>query len=180
MHEQVFIGLGSNLQHPNFGSPQAQIERAIKILAAQEQLTVISVSSIYASAPMGPPDQPDYANAVAQLNCAASADELLDLLQRIELDFGRERKQERWGPRTLDLDILLFDQQMIHSQRLTVPHYGMAEREFVLVPLYELAPDMVMPDGRPIAAWVAQCSLKGLKRVKSLHKDTSNAEELSS
>ena len=167
MHEQVFIGLGSNIEHPEFGSPIHQLTKAAAALSDDESIKDVEISSLYASTPMGPQDQPDYINAVVQLRCSCSADTLLDKLQQIEQEFGRVRKEERWGPRTLDLDILLFDQQIIQTKRLTIPHYGMAEREFVLVPLFELAPDMVMPDGRPIAAWVANCSLKGLRRLKS-------------
>lgn len=167
MHEQVFIGLGSNIEHPEFGSPKNQLTKAAAALSDDESIKDVEISSLYASTPMGPQDQPDYINAVVQLRCSCSADTLLDKLQQIEQEFGRVRKEERWGPRTLDLDILLFDQQIIQTKRLTIPHYGMAEREFVLVPLFELAPDMVMPDGRPIAAWVANCSLKGLRRLKS-------------
>lgn len=166
MHEQVFIGLGSNIPHPELGSPEQQLKKAIDAIAQQEQIELVGQSSLYSSAPMGPQDQADYVNAVVHLRCQCSADKLLDILQNIEQLFGRERKEERWGPRTLDLDILLFDQQMIQTKRLTIPHYGMAEREFVLVPLFEIVPNMVMPDGRPIAAWVAKCSMKGLRRIR--------------
>lgn len=167
MHEQVFIGLGSNVSHPEFGSPTEQLVRAIETISNHPDLELQAASSLYQSAPMGPQDQSDYINAVAHIRCDCSADELLDHLQTIEQQFGRERKKDRWGPRTLDLDILLFDQQIIQTRRLTIPHYGIAEREFVLVPLFELAPEMVMPDGRPIAAWVANCSLKGLRRLRT-------------
>lgn len=167
MHEQVFIGLGSNIHHSEFGSPMNQLRLAAAAISEDEAVSNLQLSSLFASNPMGPQDQPDYINAVAQLHCNCPADHLLDKLQQIEQHFGRVRKEERWGPRTLDLDILLFDQQIIQTKRLTIPHYGIAEREFVLVPLFELAPDMVMPDGRPIAAWVANCTLKGLKRLKS-------------
>ena len=167
MNEQVFIGLGSNLDHPSNGSPQQQLQLAAEAIANDEQIFDVQMSSLYSSSPMGPKNQPDYINAVARLRCQCSADELLEKLQKIEMEFGRVRNAERWGPRTLDLDILLFDQQIIQSKRLTIPHYGMAEREFVLVPLFELVPDMVMPDGRPIAAWVSKCSFKGLRRLRS-------------
>lgn len=166
MHEQVFIGLGSNVPHPDFGTPEEQLNHAIGAIASLTGVELISRSSLYSSSPMGPQDQADYVNAVVHLRCESSADSLLDNLQNIEQQFGRERKEERWGPRTLDLDILLFDQQMIQTKRLTIPHYGMAEREFVMVPLFEIVPEMVMPDGRPIAAWVAKCSLKGLRRLR--------------
>ncbi|WP_100644363.1 2-amino-4-hydroxy-6-hydroxymethyldihydropteridine diphosphokinase [Alteromonas facilis] len=166
MHEQVFVGLGSNIPNPKYGSPEEQIKEAIHIISQQPDVTLVQASSLYKSAPMGPQDQDDYVNAVVHISCTCTADALLDTLQQIEQAFGRERKQDRWGPRTMDLDILLFDQQIIQTKRLTVPHYGLAGREFVLVPLFELAPDMVMPDGRPIAMWVTECSLKGLRRIR--------------
>lgn len=167
MHEQVFIGLGSNIDHSEFGSPSEQLKLAAAAIADDDAVSDLQLSSLFASNPMGPQNQPDFINAVAQLHCNCPADHLLDKLQQIENRFGRERKEERWGPRTLDLDILLFDQQIIQTKRLTIPHYGIAEREFVLVPLFELVPDMIMPDGRPIAAWVANCTLKGLRRLKT-------------
>lgn len=167
MHEQVFIGLGSNVPHPTKGSPAEQLKEAIAIIEKHHDIEMIGASSLYVSTPMGPQDQADFVNAVVHIRCNCSADALLDILQKIEQQFDRQRKQERWGPRTLDLDILLFDQQLIQTKRLTIPHYGIAEREFVLVPLFELAPEMVMPDGRPISAWVANCSLKGLKRLRT-------------
>jgi 2-amino-4-hydroxy-6-hydroxymethyldihydropteridine diphosphokinase len=167
MHEQVFIGMGSNIQHPELGTPLDQLKKAAVTLSEDSSITDVKTSSFYASTPMGPQNQPNYINAAVQVRCSCSADGLLDKLQHIEQQFGRVREKQRWGPRTLDLDILLFDQQIIQTKRLTIPHYGMAEREFVLVPLFELAPDMVMPDGRPIASWVANCSLKGLRRLKS-------------
>ena len=167
MHEQVFIGLGSNEPNPAKGSPVEQIKAAIKVLAEQPDIEMVGASSLYVSTPMGPQNQDDFINAVAHVRCNCSADALLDILQSIEQQFGRQRKQERWGPRTLDLDILMFDQQIIQTKRLTIPHYGIAEREFVLVPLFELVPEMVMSDGRPISAWVANCSLKGLRRLRA-------------
>ncbi|WP_100658634.1 2-amino-4-hydroxy-6-hydroxymethyldihydropteridine diphosphokinase [Alteromonas flava] len=167
MYEQVFIGLGSNIPSPIFGLPCEQVQQAINKITELDDVELVRASSLYRSAPMGPQEQADYVNAVMHVRCSCSADSLLDQLQSIEQLFGRERKQERWGPRTMDLDILLFDQQIIQTKRLTVPHYGLAGREFVLVPLFEIGPDMVMPDGRPLAAWVADCSLKGLRRMRS-------------
>jgi len=95
---------------------------------------------------MGPQDQPDYLNTVASFQTALEAEELLDLLQSLENRAGRVRKQH-WGPRTLDLDLLLYGNTFIQSERLTVPHPGLREREFVVIPLAELAPDLILPDG---------------------------------
>ncbi|MEW9798867.1 2-amino-4-hydroxy-6-hydroxymethyldihydropteridine diphosphokinase [Alteromonas sp. CYL-A6] len=163
MHkEHAYIGLGSNLDEP-----VAQIEVALGKLDHISDSRVLSRSSLYASKPMGPQDQPDFINAVCLLETALSPLELLHSLQAIELEQGRERKGERWGARTLDLDILLYGSLTMNTKELTVPHYGMAEREFVMVPLFEIAPSMVMPDGKPIAQWVANCSLEGLRRLRS-------------
>jgi len=137
---RVYLGLGANLE-----SPQQQLEQAISALMAVPNCYVAGVSSFYASKPMGPQDQPDYVNAVAALDTTLPAEALLDVLQRIELEQGRQRKDERWGPRTLDLDILLYGDQQIATERLTVPHYGLQQREFVVYPLLELAPDLHIP-----------------------------------
>lgn len=160
--EHVYIGLGSNL-----GEPQKQVSRAIDALNKLADSRVLSCSSLYASKPMGPQDQPDFINAVCLLETGLKPHRLLSQLQEIEKAHGRKRKSERWGARPLDLDILLFGSHTIDSDDLTVPHYGMAEREFVLVPLFEIAPAMVMPDGKPIAQWVANCSIDGLRRLRT-------------
>ena len=116
---------------------------------------------------MGPQDQPDYINAVVLIETALKPHGLLKQLQRIELEEGRERKGERWGPRTLDLDILLYGSENIDTADLSIPHYGMSGREFVLVPLFEIAPNMVMHDGKPLSSWVASCTLDGLRRLRT-------------
>lgn len=100
-----------------------------------------------ATPPLGPQDQPDYLNAAVALETALPPETLLDHTQRIELQQGRVRKAERWGPRTLDLDIMLFGDAVINSERLTVPHYDMKNRGFMLWPLFEIAPDLHFPDG---------------------------------
>jgi len=127
------IGLGSNLD-----DPVAQIRRAFAALAALPQSRLTGRSSLYRTPPMGPRDQPDYVNAVARLETRLEALELLDALQAIETAQGRVRA-ERWGPRTLDLDLLLYGEARIVTDRLTVPHPGLTERDFVLVPLREMA-----------------------------------------
>jgi 2-amino-4-hydroxy-6-hydroxymethyldihydropteridine diphosphokinase len=143
----VFIGIGSNL-----ANPQQQVLSAISQLKSLPYCQFIRQSSLYRSQPMGPQDQPDYVNAVVQLETILEAEALLDLLQKIELDAGRERnKEERWGARTLDLDMLLFGNEIIATERLTVPHYGLTEREFVVIPLAEIAPELQLPQGDYIA-----------------------------
>ncbi|WP_159817689.1 2-amino-4-hydroxy-6-hydroxymethyldihydropteridine diphosphokinase [Colwellia sp. 20A7] len=141
----AYIGLGSNLSEPI-----EQVKNAIKAIENITRSTVISVSSLYLSKPMGPQDQDDYINAVLCLETSLSAIELLDALQTIENEFGRVRKENRWGARILDLDIILFGNQVINSERLIIPHYGMTEREFVLIPLAEISPLLQLPNGQKI------------------------------
>lgn len=141
----AYIGLGSNLS-----KPIEQIKNAIKQIEKISQSQVITISSLYLSKPMGPPDQDDYVNAVLSLGTSLNAIELLDSLQSIENDAGRVRKENRWGARVLDLDIILFGNETINTERLTIPHYGMNEREFVLVPLAEIAPGLTLPNGQSV------------------------------
>lgn len=133
MAVDVFVGLGSNLLDPVY-----QVQTALVALAQIPESQVVAASALYRSEPMGPQDQNDYINAVAQLETTLEPLVLLDQLQAIEQVHGRERKGERWGPRTLDLDLLLYGDQVIDVPRLTVPHYGIAERSFVLLPLQEI------------------------------------------
>jgi 2-amino-4-hydroxy-6-hydroxymethyldihydropteridine diphosphokinase len=160
MMERVYIGLGSNL-----ATPLAQLRSALATLAALPHSNLIARSSFYASDPLGPADQPRYVNAVAALDTALSPLALLDRLQTIELEQGRTRKAERWGPRTLDLDILLFGNQHVDDARLTVPHYHMHARAFVLYPLAEIAPELHLPDGRTLSELLSACPFEGLERL---------------
>jgi len=160
MSDISYIGLGSNIDEP-----RVQISTALVNIQAHEQISVQLCSHLYASAPMGPKNQPDYINAVCKVTTSLTPIELLDVLQSIEHDHGRKRVGERWGPRTLDLDILLFNNLSMDNDRLTLPHYGMAQREFVMVPLFEIEPDMMMSNGKSIASWVSQCSFERLKRL---------------
>jgi 2-amino-4-hydroxy-6-hydroxymethyldihydropteridine diphosphokinase len=136
----AYIGLGSNL-----AEPIKQVQAAIAEINKIEHSKVINVSSLYLSKPMGPQDQDDYINAVLALETSLTPIELLDALQNIENKAGRVRKENRWGARILDLDIILFGNEIINNERLTVPHYGMKVREFVLLPLAEIAADLVIP-----------------------------------
>ncbi len=138
----VYIAIGSNL-----ASPLEQVNAAIRALADIPDSRVVSVSSLYRTPPLGPQDQPDYLNAAVALETSLAPEALLDHTQRIELQQGRVRKAERWGPRTLDLDIMLFGDAIISSERLTVPHYDMKNRGFMLWPLFEIAPQLHFPDG---------------------------------
>ncbi|EPK0741323.1 2-amino-4-hydroxy-6-hydroxymethyldihydropteridine diphosphokinase [Klebsiella aerogenes] len=143
----VYIAIGSNL-----ASPLEQVNAAIRALADIPDSRVVSVSSLYRTPPLGPQDQPDYLNAAVALETLLAPEALLDHTQRIELQQGRVRKAERWGPRTLDLDIMLFGDAIINSERLTVPHYDMKNRGFMLWPLFEIAPQLHFPDGLALRA----------------------------
>ncbi len=132
---RVYIGLGSNID-----GPAAQIRSGFSALANIKRVHLVAQSSLYKSAPLGPANQPHYINAVAALDTEQSPYELLAELQDIELRHGRVRGL-RWGPRTLDLDIVLYGQTASDDPRLTLPHPGLAQRNFVLYPLKELVSD---------------------------------------
>ena len=156
----AYIGLGSNL-----ANPIEQIRSARSMCAALPGVQELAFSSLYASPPMGPKDQPDYVNAVMSVLTDVSALSLLHNLQRIEHERGRVRTGERWTARTLDLDLLLYGEQCINTPELTLPHPGLASRAFVLYPLFEIAPDLNVPVFGLIADLVAKCPLDGLKRI---------------
>ncbi|QJD60278.1 2-amino-4-hydroxy-6-hydroxymethyldihydropteridine diphosphokinase [Pseudomonas sp. gcc21] len=160
MSERCFIGLGSNL-----ADPVAQIESACEALSRLSGVRLRARSSLYTSAPLGPQDQPSYTNAVVMLDSQLQPEALLDALQAIEQQQGRVRKAERWGPRTLDLDILLYGNRVIDTPRLQVPHYHMHARPFVLYPLAELDAHLVMPDGRPLRDWLQACPMQGIEPI---------------
>ena len=156
----VYLGLGANLN-----APRKQIHAAVAALKALEDAEFVCVSHDYASKPMGPQDQPDYVNAVACVKTALMPEQLLDLTQAIELEHGRVRKEQRWGPRTLDIDILLFGNDVIDTPRLTVPHYGLTEREFVVYPLFEIAPTLVLPNNQSLADITKTLPLNDLQQL---------------
>ncbi|HDR2889610.1 TPA: 2-amino-4-hydroxy-6-hydroxymethyldihydropteridine diphosphokinase [Enterobacter asburiae] len=143
----AYIAIGSNL-----ASPLEQVNAAVQALGEIPESRIVAVSSFYRTPPLGPQDQPDYLNAAVVLETALTAETLLDNTQRIELQQGRVRKAERWGPRTLDLDIMLFGHEVIRTERLTIPHYDMKNRGFMLWPLFEIAPDLIFPDGISLKA----------------------------
>lgn len=154
------VGLGSNL-----GDPAAQVARALEALSALPHSRLLARSSLYRNPPMGPQDQPDYVNAAALLETRLSPAAMLDALQAIERAHGRERGL-RWGPRTLDLDLLLWGEATICDARLQVPHPGLHERDFVLYPLAEIDPTLVVP-GRGTVGELAQAFRPdGLVRIE--------------
>ena len=136
---KVYIGLGSNLN-----DPVLQVTRAITALDKLPNTELCVSSSLHQTSPMGPQDQPDFINAVALILTRLTPLELLRSLQQLEQHYGRIRK-EKWGPRTLDLDILLYGDEWIKTDVLTIPHPGLKERDFVLKPLYEIAPELILP-----------------------------------
>jgi len=160
MTERVYIGLGSNLDQP-----QQQLERAIIALKNLKQNQLIQISSFYRSPPMGPTDQNDYINAVAELETQLAPLELLDQLQAIEKQQGRVRNKQRWSARTLDLDLLLYGQQVIQEARLEVPHYGIKDRAFVVLPLLEIAPLIELPHFGPLNRIAQKLAKQGITKL---------------
>jgi len=155
----AYIGLGSNLDNP-----LAQVNTALGELDSLPQTHKVGQSSCYRSDPHGPPGQPDYINAVACLQTELPAHDLLDALQSLEQQHQRVRI-EHWGPRTLDLDLLLYGEQIIDTERLQVPHPWLAQRSFVLYPLAEITPNLVLPSGQTLASLLTLCDAAGLDRL---------------
>mgnify|MGYP000299500258 CR=1 FL=1 len=159
MTHSAYIGIGSNLD-----DPVCQIQQTIPELAQLPQCQLLAVSSLYGSKPMGPQDQPNYVNAVAHIHTELAPLALLDALQQLELNHHRVRER-RWGPRTLDLDLLLYDQQSIDHPRLQVPHIGLQERNFVLYPLAEISPQLSLPSGISLQQLLDNCPLADLVKL---------------
>ena len=158
----AFVALGSNL-----GDPVRQVRTAMDALAGMDGSRLIARSPLFRSAPMGPKDQPFYVNAVAGLLTRRDPHQLLDDLQGLERRSGRSRDGERWGPRILDLDLLLFGQEIIRDPRLVSPHPGLTERNFVVYPLAHIAPDLSLPDGRRLAVIAERLGRWGLEEILS-------------
>lgn len=135
----VYIGLGSNLS-----DPVKQLDEALLSIDGLSNTRLTKTSSYYGSKPQGPQDQPDFVNAVCQIETELGPENLLTALQNIEQQQGRVKKRH-WGERLIDLDVLLYEQQQIQSERLTVPHPQLQLRDFVLLPLAEISPGLVIP-----------------------------------
>ena len=164
---KVFIGLGSNLSGDVEGvykDSRAQLKQALDTIDKNAQIKLIKVSNFYQTPAIGPGKQADYINAAALLETLLPPYDLLDFLQSIENRQGRVRA-ERWGPRTLDLDILLYDQVIENSSRLTLPHPRLHERAFVLVPLADLDPTLHIPKQQNITQLLANCSSQGILKI---------------
>ncbi len=160
MHN-VFIGLGSNLENT-----QKNIIDAIDIIKVIESINLISCSSLYATPPVGFINQPDFINAVIQITTTISYMELLAKLLDIEKEFGRIRKNKN-GPRTLDLDLLLYNDLILKNKKLTVPHPRMHERLFVLIPLIEIAPTLLIPNHGSIKSLITSLPKQNIRRIPS-------------
>jgi 2-amino-4-hydroxy-6-hydroxymethyldihydropteridine diphosphokinase len=156
----AYIGVGSNLN-----DPAAQVREACEALGAIPDSLLIACSSLYGSKAMGCADQPDYVNAVVSLDTVLSPRVLLQTLQAIERRQGRERTGEKWGPRALDLDLLLYGNRVINTPELTVPHPGLHERDFVLVPLEEIAGDISIPGRGMVSAYLSRCERHSLRKL---------------
>ncbi len=145
---QAFVAIGANI-----GDPVATAHSALKALEALADVRLAAASSLYRTAPVGLANQPDFINAVVRLETPLSAPALLDVLFKVEADFGRIRKTPN-GPRSLDLDLLLFDDLVLDTPQLTLPHPRMHLRAFVLVPLAEIAPELAIPGRGTLGAWL--------------------------
>ena len=156
----AYVGLGSNLE-----DPRTQVLRAFDELAALPHTQLTAHSALYSSKAVGP-EQPDYINAVALIDTQLDPLALLDNLQALEQAHQRVRIQH-WGPRTLDLDLLLYDRQIINHARLSVPHPYLTQRNFVLYPLADISPNLHLPNGSALAELLAHCPADGLVRLPS-------------
>jgi 2-amino-4-hydroxy-6-hydroxymethyldihydropteridine diphosphokinase len=159
---RAWIGLGANL-----GRPHDTLERALGALEALPRTQLLSVSPAYWTSPWGRPDQPEFLNAVAGLQTAQAPIELLRGLLAIESDLGRVRTGPRWGPREIDLDLLLFDDLVLDSVELSLPHPRLHERAFVLVPLADLMPDLVVPGKGRVIDQLKALSAQALDSVRA-------------
>lgn len=158
----AFIGIGSNQQRP-----VDQVKNAIAALGDQPLIQVQACSSLYRSAPVGGVEQPDFINAVCQVQTSLSPQALLHELQQLEMQAGRVRDGVRWGPRTLDLDLLLYGDQTLETGTLVIPHSRMHERAFVLYPLSEISPNLGIPGHGKISELVKQCGGQQCARIET-------------
>lgn len=150
MKGQVFLGLGSNL-----GDKEANLAHAVELIGQADKITITCQSSLYITAPWGKIDQDEFINQVIAIETELSPLELLQVLQEIEIKLGRLRN-EKWGPRVIDLDILLFGGEIVALPELVIPHPHLYARLFVLIPLQEIAPQLVFPDGKGIGEVLAR------------------------
>lgn len=158
----VYVGVGSNL-----AVPLLQVTRGLNELATLEKTHLIMQSSLYRNKPMGPQDQPEYVNAVAALLTQLDSLHLLRALKALEKSLGKQQPVQRWGPRLIDFDLLMYGEQRLQTEELTLPHPGIAERNFVLLPLAEIAPEVVVPGIGRVKTLAARASSDGIVRVSA-------------
>ena len=159
--KKSYLGLGSNM-----GDKKRYLYDAIQILNHREEITITTLSSLYETAPWGYVDQDIFMNLVVEIETSLSPFELLDVCQSIENELGRVR-EFKWGPRVIDVDILLYDDQVIQSKRLTVPHPYMIERDFVMIPLAEINLQLVIKD-KTAQQWAQQFDQSALNIVSKM------------
>lgn len=158
----AFLGLGSNL-----GDRMEHLQSAVDALQGDRRVRVDAVSSLYETEPVGGPEQGPYLNAVVRVATRLSPRALLRACQQVERRLGRVRDQ-RWGPRTIDVDILLYGKRVVHRRSLRIPHPRLDQRAFALVPLLEVAPGLRLPDGRSLASVIASLApIEGVTMVGS-------------
>jgi 2-amino-4-hydroxy-6-hydroxymethyldihydropteridine diphosphokinase len=157
---RAFIGLGSNLD-----APALRVQRALEDLELLPDSAFVAASALYANPPFGPVAQGEFVNAVAAIDTGLAPRALLAELRRIEHAAGRTRDGTRWGPRTLDLDILVYGTLELDEPDLHIPHRGIPERNFVLYPLNDLAPELVLPRFGALKELLARCPSEGLRRL---------------
>jgi len=160
MTVRAYIGVGSNLE-----DPVAQVKDAMEELDMLPDTIVVGRSSLYSNKPMGPQDQPDFINAVVGIDTLLSAEDLFRRLVKIEEQAGRDRDDEQWGPRIIDLDLLLYGKSNISEDHLTVPHPGMHERDFVIIPLAEVAGNIRIPGHGLLSTLINKVENHSLRKV---------------
>lgn len=158
----ILIGLGSNI-----GDREGHIVAAVRMLHRHPLIRVVKVSSLYETAPVGYTDQADFLNAVIRIESSIPPQELLDVCRGIEAGLGRVR-EARWGPRTIDIDILLYDDIVIQADLLTLPHPRLQDRRFVLVPIDEIAPELPVYEGLTASKLLASCPSDDVRRYGDL------------
>ncbi|WP_099158873.1 2-amino-4-hydroxy-6-hydroxymethyldihydropteridine diphosphokinase [Virgibacillus ndiopensis] len=169
--KNVYVALGSNIE-----PREEHLSRAIDMLQEHAEIAVVKKSSIYETAPVGYTDQADFLNMVVQLDTSSSAIELLTICQTIERNLGRKR-EIRFGPRTIDLDILIYNQENSKTERLTVPHPRMHERAFVLIPLAEIEPNICVPNwSKSVTDLISELSPEDMKDVTKWTQNESGNE----
>lgn len=157
----AYIGLGSNLD-----DPVQQVRRAFDAIAELDGCRLVAKSSLFESTPLNGERQPNYINAAAHIRTDLRARELLDNLHAVEDAHGRDRSADRWASRTLDLDLLLFGTLQCDASELMLPHPGLTQRNFVVYPLAQIAPELVLPDGTEISRLADRLGMAGLRELE--------------